>query len=44
METYFKLEDYAKAMLLQSKKKKDKDIWKNVLKLNREQAGNIFIN
>lgn len=44
METYFKLEDYAKAMLLNSKKKKDKDLWKRVLELNKKNGNYLYIN
>ena len=44
METYFKLEDYAKRMLLNSKKKKDKDLWQHILELNKKQGEYLYIN
>lgn len=43
METYFVLEDYAKSMLLQSKKKKDIERWKHILELNKINAGYLYV-
>lgn len=44
MESYFQLEDYAKSMLLASKKKKDIERWEHVLKLNKSNANYLYVN
>lgn len=44
MESYFKLEDYAKSMLLASKKEEDIERWQHILELNRSNANYLYVN